>query len=360
MKNFKGNLIRVGLIICIPKSHATMLYDWPTEHINGQPPYYIQTIALKDFTAANRYAQNLRKTYPYPISIKKRGDFYKIIMGPIPNLNELSQSNYNSKTYNQQQVNSLLSLKTATGDSNSSSREAIMQTASWMLTGGVGLSNPDINDHIFVANGSDIPPYNFDTLSLHKKNMTSILGAISYGWYKDKPWFPAYSIGIRYQHLFSENVGGMVTQYSLPEFQNYTFNWKLSSNVWSLFTKINIAQKYHLSPFINGGIGGAFNKASTYQETPFGDVTARVSPGFKKLCNTDLSYHVGTGIDVSFSSAISASIGYEFQDLGSFSSTSGKYSWAGARLNLDKYRINSVYLTVSYVFGNRELSAHTK
>ncbi|KTD16363.1 SPOR domain-containing protein [Legionella jordanis] len=373
MKHLLGVSIAAGLLTVssLPEAHATTLYGWPKSgHISGHAPFYIQLAAFKNYKAAIQYSQKIQKQYSYPVSLQKKGNYYKVILGPISDLKKLKhhnraikpiESSINSHTRNQtKSFPAPLPLHPSSSIKENPSLSAVLPTTGWIFTAGIGISQPDINKSIYVNNGSEMPPYNLDTLSVNKKDMTTALGAVSYGWFSDQLWLPAYSLGIRYQHLFLENMGGTVTQYSIPEFRNYRYNWELSSDVWSLFGKINLVQQYHLSPYIDGGIGVAANKAGAYRETPIADVTPRVSPGFEKHSHTDLAYHVGAGIDVAFSNAISLSLGYEFQDLGSISSASGNFSWAGERLNLDKFQTNSVFLSVSYVFGNTAAVELTK
>jgi hypothetical protein len=369
----------VSLLVMITSmpGEATMLYrigSVEQDAIGKQPPFYIQCGSFKNLHYANTYAKQLRKSNRYPVKVSKKAAFHHVIIGPIPSLSELQHLTQNN-IHQPVQVNSI-----ETSSSNTVAKASVVNkmkplsvtpaiasysplnfNSSWIFTVGAGVSDLDLPKNLYVGNGSDFPPpFNVDLFTIKEKDMTTILAAVSYGWFRHRSWLPAWSLGLRYQHLFSENIGGTITQYSLPEFLNYTYQWDISSNVWTVSAKLDLFEYAYFKPYVDGGLGVADNTAKRYRETALAGVTPRESPGFGEHTTTQFTYHLGAGLDIPFNDHVTASVGYEFQDLGSVSSFQGQTSWAAERLNLDRYRANTFFLSVSYVFGAAPAAAFSK
>ncbi|STX27678.1 Opacity protein and related surface antigens [Legionella beliardensis] len=221
----------------------------------------------------------------------------------------------------------------------------------WFITAGAGYIKPDINSAIYVANGLSAPsPYNIDKFTIEEKSKTAIIVATGYSWFKEQHWFPSWSLGLRYQHFFKEDIGKRITQYNIPEFENYHYNWEVSNEIISLFAKINLFQYSRFSPYVDGAIGAAWNHGMNYREIAFAHITPRISPAFGSQTTTRFAYSLGAGLDFPLSKQLVTSLSYEFQKLNDVYSNYGQSTWSQEKLKLKDYQVNALFLTLSYVF----------
>ncbi|MDX1837223.1 hypothetical protein DIZ81_06785 [Legionella taurinensis] len=229
---------------------------------------------------------------------------------------------------------------------------AMSEGQGWFVRAGAGLGEPDFHSTMTVNNGSGFPaPLNNDVYSTRKKTATTVNLAAGYRWARQQTWLPVLSAGLTYQHLFSNEINGTITQYSLPQFANYRYTWAVESEVLAIFARANLRQYQRFLPYLDGSIGSAWNTASHYRETAFSGVTPRISPMFRHHTATDFTYSLGAGIDVVLTDKIMLSFGYEFRDWGTLTSKSGELTWSQEQLNAGHYRTHSGLITVTYLFG---------
>ncbi len=95
------------------------------------------------------------------------------------------------------------------------------------------------------------------------------------------------------------------------------------------------------------GIGAAFNKVSAYQKSvpPFLEFT----PEFSNHTQTNFTYAVGPGVDISLSKSFRIGIAYRFTDLGSANT---------GRAQIDEIPISST-LKQSRLYANQLLAQLT-
>ena len=222
----------------------------------------------------------------------------------------------------------------------------------WYASAGVGGQFPTLNSSMTVNNGSSFPtPFDQDIYSTTNNAQVFFGASVGRRWQRDNDWLPALSVGVLYEYFWANNVGGTITQFSIPQFNNYNYTWNTASNVVLASAKLNLFRYHWLSPYITGGLGGAFNRASSYREMAVPEVTARVSPGFAANTSHQFAYNAGVGVDFQCASQFLFSIGYLYQDLGKVTSGLGTQSWAGQSLNLGTYHSNDVMASVTYLFG---------
>jgi len=224
--------------------------------------------------------------------------------------------------------------------------------SNWFASFGVGGQFSDLPSGMTVNNGSGFPtPYDKDIYSTNDNGQVFLGASLGRRWNRDSLWLPAFSLGGVYQYFFKNNAGGTVMQYSTPEFKNYDYQWNVSSNVILATAKLNLVQYNRLSPYVQGGIGAAFNRASGYSETALPGVTARVSPGFTDNTSSQFAYNAGAGVDLQLAPQFIFSIGYLYQDLGDVSSGAGMQDWAGKSLHLSSSHSNDVFVSMNYLFN---------
>lgn len=227
--------------------------------------------------------------------------------------------------------------------------------ADWYITAGGGEQYPRINSSMTVNNvpGFSLPyGQGQDIYSTSSGHPTVFDLSVGRRWKHQRMWFPACSIGVSYQHVFSSNVGDTITQYSDPTFTNYNYEWDISSDILLAALKVNIVQWSKFSPYLTGGIGGAFNQASNYNETALPGLTAtRDSAGFASNTTRQFAYVAGAGIDFQMTEQVLLSLEYQYQNLGNVSSGKGTDAWTSQSLNLGSYHSNTVLLNATYLIG---------
>lgn len=317
--------------------------------------FHIQAASFTSKSRAIQFRYFLQSKTTYPVKIAKHNNFYRVVIGPIyrsadvRRIGRVLSSSMKAKPIVMHPIESQHN-----NPSISHATPIVMHnTANWFVSAGAGAQYPQFNSKTVINNGSGFSrPFDHDIYSTSNPNQ-GIFGVMAgRRWQRDNQWFPSYSLGVFYQYFFEINAGGVVTQYSLPEFTNYKYNLNLASNLVMAAAKLNLfefAQK--ASPFINGGIGGAFNKSSGYSEVALAGVTPRVSPGFANHTTNQFAYMIGAGIDYKIKPQWIVSVGYNYVNLGNFSSGQGAQTWSNQSLNLGRYQSSDVFASVSYLFG---------
>jgi len=227
-----------------------------------------------------------------------------------------------------------------------------LSSGNLFIAGFVGIQRPNTDSYFTVDNGSGYDyPYNLDHFSKTIHTTPNAAVEMGYRWLRHQQFIPAYSLSVRYEHTFVNDIGDQITQYSISDFTNYTYQWDVASDIFLLLGKVNLVEWHHLFPYFSGGIGLASNRTTNYNETALPDVTPRTSPGYMDTTVNQFAYHLGAGIDWQMSPQLILSLGYDYQDLGKIHSGDGVGSWSGTRLASGRYHTNTVMLGLNYLFG---------
>lgn len=165
----------------------------------------------------------------------------------------------------------------------------------WYANGNVGVTFSRVDDHNFLNSGPGWPRDLYRNNSIDSVALIGIGGG--YTWATSGNWVPFYSLGASYTYVFPANVTGEVLQYSLPQFTNYNYQYKIQRQTFLAVAKADIYCWRRLMPFIILGAGWSINNISNYDENSTPNVTPRVDPSFKGKTNSYLSYTIGAGLD---------------------------------------------------------------
>jgi len=228
--------------------------------------------------------------------------------------------------------------------------------ANWYVSVGGGEQFPEYDSSVNVNNGSGFaPPNDQDIYYTRKDDQAVVAASAGYRWGTDDKLLSAVSVGVFYQYFFKQDAGCCIDQYSAPGFTNYHYNWNIHSNVVLAYSKVDfyrfdIQRPYLLSisPFINLGIGAAFN-TSDYNETALPGITPRTSPGFRSRTASEFAYNAGLGLDFDFTRRLIFSVAYQYMNLGSFKTGNGTLGWSNQSLRLEPYQSNEVFVSLSYL-----------
>lgn len=186
--------------------------------------------------------------------------------------------------------------------------------------------------------------------SAHKSDVFLTAGG-GYSWFQNKPWFPILSLGLEYSYFFPFNVNGQIEQFSLPQFTNYDYGYKLRTQQINLIGKAHLYRWEQFLPFVLAGIGNAWNTVSNYGETALPGITPRVSPGFTRATQTNFVYILGIGLDYAFNKNFLLGLSYRYDNFGRAHSGNGESTFSQVDLSLqNRSYVNSLLLNLRYNF----------
>lgn len=351
------------LLLVTHYSYANTLYG--VEHVNTaghsiKTPTYVQMGSFYNLSNAKAYQRQLRTKTNQPVVIKNQAGTYKLVVGPFntsASLNEfarkVTQGNpiaQPKRIYHKPAQHRVAQPQTPMVHQQTTSSPT-SGSAHWFVGGQIGGQQSTPVSSTTVRNGIGVePPFDLDVYSTHDSDQTVMFGVqAGRRWALDYQWFSALSLGVQYQ-VFPSHVKGQVIQFSLPEFTNYNFKWRMNSNLALVNAKLNLMEYKRFSPYINGGVGALFNTYEHYTETALPGVTARISPSYQGKGNTRFTYILGAGMDYQFSPEFIASAGYQFTDLGVVSTGSGTETWSGQSLNFGDHQSNAFLFGLTYLF----------
>ncbi|MCW8400241.1 SPOR domain-containing protein [Legionella sp. PATHC038] len=210
------------------------------------------------------------------------------------------------------------------------------------------------HDEMTVANGSNFPPpEDRDQYSLDRHQPVMLDVQAGHRWNRSEQWIPSYALALRYEHVFTKNIHGMVTQYSDPEFTNYSYSWGIEADVISVYSKLDLVRIGRFMPYVDLGLGVSFNRSHNYNESALPDVTPRYSPDYASKRTNHFTYNLGAGLDYLLTQNLLLSAGYSYQSFGNVSSGFGQGpDWNNAQLDLGTFKTNIGLIGVSYLFDN--------
>ncbi|VEB32304.1 Opacity protein and related surface antigens [Legionella sainthelensi] len=370
--NFGGGLSYAGTTIW-------GLSNVPKVNSKSSAPY---TVYLGSYASQKnaRKMQSKLQAKGYNSKIKRKKSFYVVYVGPFKTLQAVHQ--LASTTHNHPQATSITHTQSSSIDASATKSahhhekqvEQVPSSTQYVLKNGAhheikckdcqlehnqwfvqlqgGAIFPLNPGSILVGNGSNFPaPANVDRYSTNQSSQGTIALTIGNRIATQSSLINHYTLSGRLQYVFEGDVGNNIMQYSLPEFLNYSYDWKLSTLALTADTKLNLFNFSKFSPYVNGGLGVSFNEARAFNETAFPGITPRVSPAYTNHTLTQFTYHVGAGLDFLFVPNWLFSAGYEFESFGDFSSGKGRSTWAGESLRLNSYQTNTLLFGVTYLMN---------
>jgi opacity protein-like surface antigen len=396
-------------------SHQSILWTQQAIHYKGRPNglVYIQAAAFGHKSNALSYKNHLRATIKAPVVIQSQRNRYIVLIGPLQTASQIRQVGLTLTkpfpTTRQRPVVAPPKVKVMPAKPNKirhykkpTSQRAHLTNQSrapfpfnwdptpndvrnyhaieraeaiarkhqiyhkvtakpppkngWLASLDLGFQSVQSGNAMRVNNGSDFDtPYNTDIYTAdNSSNQTSLGLTAGYRWQNESLWLPQYALGLRYKYLLANDMSGQIIQYSLPEFTNYNYTLKTSSNVFLVAAKADLYKYKQLMPYLSLGLGLAFNDAS-YSEKALAGITPRVSPNFASQTSSQFAYTLGAGLDFKFTEQLLFSIGYEFQDMGSLSTgpgtSDGCLKWSDQTLSQSNYQAHALLLSMTHVFN---------
>ncbi len=122
-------------------------------------------------------------------------------------------------------------------------------------------------------------------------------------------------IGVAFAATNGARLTGAIWDDADPQFNNYTYNYKIRQSHVALKGKLIADWGYIVMPWISGSIGVGSNRSYDFTNTPT-IFEATPNANFSPNSQTAMTYTLGVGIQKALSTRCSVGVGYEFADWG--------------------------------------------
>lgn len=144
------------------------------------------------------------------------------------------------------------------------------------------------------------------------------------------------------------SVSGDIWEDADPDFNNYTYAYKLAPFRTTLSAKWLFNGFEHITPYLNAGLGLSFNRSYDYHITPkiFEEVS---SPLYTSNVPVSFAYDVGIGLQKQLNAHIQIGLGYVFSDWGQSSLGRAPKQTANSPLSLSHLYMNQLLVSLNYL-----------
>jgi opacity protein-like surface antigen len=363
---FKWNVVLTSILIAsVPVSvNAQVIYGLNNaRHFNTHQsgPYFVQVGSFHSARLADQLKNELASRTHYPVQVRLSGQYHVVRIGPLSSIAEVRSLETGQPTARivkptPKHINTPITRLSHSPHMPATTHQPTIATDrshNWYVGMNAGLMQTSMSKSVMTVpnNSGFTPPQHVDHYSLEKHQPAMIDVQAGRRWNRNQQWLPTYALALRYQHVFTKNIQGTVTEFSLPEFINYDYHWGVGADALSLYSKIDLVQYRRLMPYVDMGIGFASMQSKHYSETALSNVTPRLSPDYASKRNSQFTYNLGAGLDFILTQKLLLSAGYEYQSFGKLSSGIGQGAdWHSAKLNLGKFNTNMGLVGLTYLF----------
>lgn len=126
--------------------------------------------------------------------------------------------------------------------------------------------------------------------------------------------------GAEYNYFGNVNINGLNIVGIEPETSTtYNYNYNLQTQQILGMIKLFATTHEQFHPYVEVGIGAAFNTAKQYNATPTETGSLNLTPSYSNKTNTQFSYGLGLGMDFQVNTNIRVGLGYRHSNFGSAS-----------------------------------------
>lgn len=146
----------------------------------------------------------------------------------------------------------------------------------------------------------------------------------------------------------SAKLSGDIWDDANAEFDNYTYQYKVSHTHLALKAKLLVDRGYWLIPWLSASVGIGFNKATDFSNAPI-IFEALPDANFMSHTTTTLTYNVGAGVQAKINKHWQIGAGYEFADWGKSGLGRANGQTMNSGLNLNHLYTNGVLFNLTYL-----------
>ncbi len=144
------------------------------------------------------------------------------------------------------------------------------------------------------------------------------------------------------------NLSGDIWDDADPQFDNYTYRYKIQHTHIAAKGKLLADWDYWLIPWVSGSLGIGFNNAHGFHGTPT-IFEALPTPDFASHTQTAFTYTVGAGVQKALTAHWQVGAGYEFADWGKSSLGRAQGQTLNNGLTLNHLYTNGVLFNLTYL-----------
>jgi opacity protein-like surface antigen len=165
-----------------------------------------------------------------------------------------------------------------------------------------------------TTNITFLPPF-YNTYAGTNQSQPQVLGGIFLGAEFDLASNWATQVGISY-YQSSTDIPGDIYQFGLPAYNNLSYTYNITSRRLLAETKLLYAFKSIYHPYIDVGIGEAFNQSNNYSEFPTVSSSVPMPSSFGNNSTNHFTYIAGLGVDVDINKNLRVGAGYRYANFG--------------------------------------------
>jgi hypothetical protein len=214
-----------------------------------------------------------------------------------------------------------------------------------------------------VAHRSPVITYDeviMDAYPLNKNHASAPIMSLNAGYeFSGVKWKPAIAFGLGvYGNLANESYHGQLIETVEGDESSTLYNYSYDINSTRVMAELQLTWMLgQVSPFINVGVGPAWNKMNGYMEMAVDSTGYPALPPFQSQTHVNIAYQAGFGVSTAFNFAGSQSpvsqerisVGYRYVNLGStsFGTRGADYPYS---LDTGLLKTNEVYLGYTHLF----------
>ena len=142
-------------------------------------------------------------------------------------------------------------------------------------------------------------------------------------------------------------LNGFVQDDADPNFQNYSYQYKISHWHVGLKSKWIVENSLNMNPYLSGSIGIGFNRSYDYNSTPLIYQVVAIPP-FQSNTRTAFSYSLGAGFQHTINQRFTVALGYQLASWGSSSLDHAAGQTSNKGLSLGNLYTQGIEFNISY------------
>ncbi len=239
-----------------------------------------------------------------------------------------------------------LSASLATGNALAGTMGPVVQEPAWSWVGTISAGpvweNGGKTQTFYLA------PEIEKTYAADKSTHTIFDGEVFVGLQKRLSQTVLGQLGLAVGATSNANLSGMIWDDADPEFDNYTYAYKIQHTHIAAKAKLLADMGYWFIPWVSGSIGVGFNNAHSFDNTPT-IFEALPNPNFASHTETAFTYTVGAGVQKALNNHWQVGVGYEFADWGKSNLGRAAGQTQNSGLSLNHLYTNGVLFNLTYL-----------
>jgi opacity protein-like surface antigen len=142
-------------------------------------------------------------------------------------------------------------------------------------------------------------------------------------------------------------LSGNIWDDASPQFNNYTYQYKVMHTHVALKGKLLVDRGYWLIPWVSASAGVGFNRASDFSNVPT-IFEAVPNANFSSHTTTSYTYTIGAGVQKQLNKCWQIGMGYEFADWGKSELGRANGQTMNSGLKLDHLYTNGILFNITY------------